>query len=299
MGCRPAFPPPGHGPTRQTGRRSHVAVVRSAEKGPDFARGAPTAGPAVPAALRGTGYPGQCRSTPCPILSRSEARVQCRANTALSCGRARHSCQAPDRQLQRFVLRSAHPLSGGSSRGGSSAGGTRSRIERALPGVRPMRPRFSSARTIEWTLGGVTRKRRSISASAGACRWMMVYARMKAGYCPWSGVNLASRDRSGVKAGGAAPCLAAPRPGGQPFSQASHRRRRLDVVRRTFGFSRGGSCSYQPPSAASRVDGTRGMAPFIALCRRSLPRRSCCRRRCTARFVDSDRLAVSCSHGCR
>src|SRR6266571_3889928 len=84
MGCRPASPLPGHGPTRQTGRRSHVTGTRSAERGPDFARGAPTAGPEVPAVLRGIGYRGQSRSAPCPILSRPDGRVQCRAITLSS-----------------------------------------------------------------------------------------------------------------------------------------------------------------------------------------------------------------------
>ena len=47
------------------------------------------------------------------------------------------------------------------------------------------------------------------------------------------------------------------------------------------------------------LDGLIGRETFTAPCRRSLPRRSCCPRRCTARLVDRDRLAVSCLRGCR
>ena len=70
------------------------------------------------------------------------------------------------------------------------------------------------------------------------------------------------------------------------------------------------SKSYQFVSAASAQTATSRcrLQPVLdgfmegdvtALCRRSLPRRSCCPRRCTARLVDRDRLAVSCLRGCR
>jgi hypothetical protein len=51
---------------------------------------------------------------------------------------------------------------------GSSSGWINKVIERGCPGTRAMSPFFSSFNTIWWTVGGVTRKYRSMSASAGA-----------------------------------------------------------------------------------------------------------------------------------
>jgi len=78
----------------------------------------------------------------------------------------------------------------GSSKGGNICGGTRTRMERAFPGTRSTNPRMANVRTIPCTAGGVTRKKRCMSASAGGSRWMRVYARMNARYCPCRAVNL-------------------------------------------------------------------------------------------------------------
>jgi len=53
-------------------------------------------------------------------------------------------------------------------KGGKDSGGTRSVMLRACPGTRRMKPRRSSVRTMECTLGGVIWKNRCMSASAGA-----------------------------------------------------------------------------------------------------------------------------------
>ena len=47
-----------------------------------------------------------------------------------------------------------------------------------------MSPRRSSSMIMLWTLGGVTPKKRCMSASAGGCRLTRAYVWMKARYWP-------------------------------------------------------------------------------------------------------------------
>lgn len=48
-----------------------------------------------------------------------------------------------------------------------------------------MSPSRSKVFTMLWTLGGVTPKKRCMSASAGGCPMTSEYAWMKARYWPW------------------------------------------------------------------------------------------------------------------
>ena len=57
---------------------------------------------------------------------------------------------------------------------GMSSGETSSSMLRAVRGVRRMSPRVSSCLTIRWTDGGVTSKKRCMSASAGGRLWIFV-----------------------------------------------------------------------------------------------------------------------------
>jgi hypothetical protein len=50
-------------------------------------------------------------------------------------------------------------------------------------------PRRSSSTIMLWTLGGVTPKKRWMSASAGGRPLISVYAWMKASYWPWISVK--------------------------------------------------------------------------------------------------------------
>jgi len=84
----------------------------------------------------------------------------------------------------------ASSCAAGSSSGGSSSGGTRTRSDRARPGIRSTKPRSARVRTMPCTDGGVTRKNRCMSASAGGSRRIRVYARMNARYWPCRTVNL-------------------------------------------------------------------------------------------------------------
>ena len=60
------------------------------------------------------------------------------------------------------------------SSAGICAAGTTMRMVLAFRGVRLMRPFFSNSTTIRWTLGGVTPKKRCMSASAGGCPLTLV-----------------------------------------------------------------------------------------------------------------------------
>lgn len=59
---------------------------------------------------------------------------------------------------------------------GNCSQGTSSRTERATPGWRWMKPCCSRVLSMLCTVGDVVRKKCCMSRSAGACRWMVVYA---------------------------------------------------------------------------------------------------------------------------